>query len=221
MKLKDILLASTLFWSSLAFGQDKLHFEIATKVEKSIVPKIMSHLNVSSDKVDFSFLWGLYSMEFQKINNFTYRETLKDETYEYAFKDSCYTLIDYNRSKGKPKAEKEILEGRTFDKKYKSLSDLFNDIKKGNLGDSLHFIVLGNPYSAKIEKIQNGKDLVYSCSLTDIIKLEPGDEFHFSYPIKMHAIKKNGDITPLSFSTKCLHVKWGKIISIEGKLKED
>ena len=119
-----------------------------------------SSLNLDSNKIDFSFLHGLYSMGFEKINDCTYRETVKNnffwkpsnEIFYYSLKDSCYTLNNYFAERGKPREEKEMLEGTMFDKKYKTFPELFNSFEKGLLKDSLHCIVLGLPYSVKIEK---------------------------------------------------------------------
>jgi len=230
MKLKQILLAGALLFSSVAFSQEQFKFNIYGKGEKSSGQGLkIGFLKVTPKKIDVSFWWRLYSLEFQKISDSTYREVVKDkipfsdpkhEFFNYSFKDSCYTLENYFTEEGKPREEKEALEGRVFNKKYKSLPELFNNFENGLLKDSIHFVVLGMPYSVKIETRENQDSVIYSCNLENIIKREPGDNIIFPYPIKAYTIKREGGLLPVGFSTEFLRVRSGKRTSIKGELRK-
>jgi len=230
MKLKDILLTSTLFLSSLGFSQEPITLDIYSKGEGKFSPRLNnSSLKVNSNEVDFSFLFGLYLMKFQKLNDSTYREIVdnnfpfvsKEEIFDYSFKNGQYIFKNYYTDNDEPRLEKEVLEGNIFNKKYKTLPELFNDFEKGKIEDSIHFIVLGLPYSVKVNKYQEGKKLVYSSNLKDFVKIEPGDDIIFPYPIKVFGIRENGKIKPLKFDTYFLRAKTGKKTHLEGILKED
>ncbi|MEK6833681.1 MAG: hypothetical protein AABY32_06570 [Nanoarchaeota archaeon] len=227
MKLREIVLAGAIFLSGAVFSQDKLHFDVYSREEGFLNLLKSSFLRVSSKEVDFSFLFGIYSMSFKKINDSIYQEVVKDnwalreEFFDYSLEDSCYTLIRYSAKRGKPRQEKKALEERIFDKKYRVLPELFSNFKNGLLGDSLHFIVNGMPYSVKINSRENGESIIYSCNLGELIKREPGDNILFPYPIEVYAIKKNGELLPLGFSTEFLKVRSGKKVPIKGKLKEN
>jgi hypothetical protein len=230
MKLKEILLAGSLLLSSQLFSQEGLKFDISS--DRRGISRLIannSSLSLDSNKIDFSFLYGLYSMEFEKINDSTYRETVKnnflwksnEEVFDYSLKDSCYILDNYSARGGKPREEKEILEGTSFDKKYKTFPELFDYFKEGLLGDSLHCIVLGLPYSIKIEKNVDDEKIIYSCSLNGVIKEEAGDFIVFPYPVEIHAENKNEKLIPFAFFTKYLNVKNGKNTSLEGELRKN
>jgi hypothetical protein len=228
MKLKGILLTGMLFLSSLGFSQKPLHFEIYSKGEGFFSPRLNnSSLEVSPKEVSFSFLFGIYSMDFQMINDSTYRETVKDfwnskeEVFDYSFKDSHYTLKNYSAVKGKIREEKEVLEGKVFDKKYKSLPESFDAFEKGLLKDSAHFVILGMPYSFKIDKRKKGQDFVYSCNMEKNIKSEPGDVFIFPFPVEVLGKKEKGKFVPYYFSTNFLRSRNGNKIHLEGILTED
>ena len=229
MKFKDIFLTGALLFSSISptFSQNKIEFEISSD-RKGLSGFIAnnSSLCLNSEKINFSFLHGLYSMEFEKINDSTYKETVKNnfflkpsnEVFYYSLKNSCYTLEEYFAERGKSREEKEILEGIMFDKKYKTFPELFGNFEKGLLEDSLHCIVLGLPYSVKIEKSFENNKIIYSCSLNGIIKREEGDFILFPYPVEIQAEKKGEILTPINFSTRYLNVKNGKDTTIEGEL---
>ncbi len=231
MKLKEIVLAgSLLLLTSLAFSQDKLKFDVYSKGEGRFSLRLNnSTLKVDSNEIDFSFLLGFYSMKFKKLTDSTYQEIVKnnvpfqskDEFFNYSFKDSCYTLLSYYAVGGKPRAEKKALVGRDFDDKYRSLPELVNYFEKGLIkdGDSIHFIINGEPYSVEIGRRENQDSVIYSCSLEEIIKREPGDVIIFPYPIEAYATKENGGLIPLRFSTAFLNVRNGKKTSIEGELR--
>lgn len=230
MKLKEIVLAGAIFLqSAIAFSQEKLHFDVYSKGEGFLNPRLKnSSLKISPKEIDFSFLFGIYSMEFKKINDSTYQEIVKNnflwkskkEFFEYSFKDNCYTFNSYSIEGDKPRLEKKMLEGNSFDEKYKALPELFENFENGSLKDSIHFIVLGLPYSAKIERIEKENNVTYYCNLGDLIKSEPGDIIIFPYPIEAYAAKGNGKLMPLGFSTKFLNVKAGRNVNIEGELKK-
>ncbi len=231
MKLKEIVLAGALLLSSsAALSQNKLKFDVYSREEGLLKLLNSSSLRINSEQIDFSFLFDIYSMEFQKLTDSTYREIVrnnflwqaKDEFFDYS-KDSCYTLLSYSAVRGKPREEKKALVERRFDKKYLSLPELFKDFEEGRLenGDSLHFIVNGMPYSVKIKRRENQDSIIYSSSLEDIIKREPGDIIICPYPIEVYAIEKDGKFVPIGFSTELLRVKNGKKIPINGKLREE
>jgi hypothetical protein len=228
MKLREILLAGAFLLSSAAFSQNKLHFDIYSKKEGFFNPRLNSSLNMDSKEIDFSFLHGMYSMKFKRINDSTYREIVKnnffqskEEVFDYSFRDSSCILDSYSAIGGKPREEKEVLEGTVFDKKYKSLPELFNDFEKGLLKDSIYLIVLGMPYSIKIENTEVDEDIIYSCKLKKPIKKEPGDFILFPYPIEVYAKRKNEKVIPLGFYTKFLNVRSGRNTSIEGELRKE
>ncbi len=227
MNLKEIVLTSALFLSSIAFSQDKLHFDLYGQGEGFFNPKLkIGHIKKDSTEMRFS-LKKIYEMKFNRLNDSTYQETynlrtpwnIKKEVFDYSFKDSCYVLDNYSAVKGKARAERDSLEGKIFDKKYKTLSDLFDDFENGVLQDSIHFIVLGIPYSVKIEKTEEGNNVIYSCDPGEVIE-EPGDRFIFPYPIKIYAKKNGGGIRPYKFFTRFKKVRTGKIRSLEGNLRE-
>ncbi len=231
MKFKEILLASAfLLSSSLAFPQKPLHFDVYSREEGFLNLLRSSSLRVSPKEIDFSFLFGIYSMKFKKMTDSTYQEIVDDnslldskkEFFDYLFKDSCYTLKNYSARGGKPREEKELLEGKIFDKKYKTPPEVFDYFKRGKIkdSDSIHFVVCGLPYSVEIRIVEKKDSVTYSCSLENIIKREPGDNILFPYPIKAYTIKKNGELFPLGFSTEFLKVRSGKRIPIKGKLRE-
>lgn len=226
MKFKDIFLAGTLLFSSIspAFSQDKLNYEIRTK--GGGFPSTTSFINLSENEIDFSFLLGIYSMKFNQINDSTYNETknfiFKKEFFDYS-KGSGYTLLDYYVDIGKLREVKEKLVNKKLDEKYKTFPEILRDFREGGFEnkDSLHFFLMGLPYSLRIEKNKRGDTTFYSSSLKGAIKFEPGDDFHFPYPIEMTAIEKEGKMIITGFSTKFLNVKKGKEGSLEGKLKEE
>jgi hypothetical protein len=229
MKLKEILLGGAIFLSSAAFSQDKLHFDVYTKGEGFFGLRLNnSSLKVDSNEINLSFLFGIYSVEFKKINDSTYKEIVrnnflwksKEEFFDYSFKDSSYVLDSYSAIGGKPREEKEALEKTVFNKKYKDLPGLFSEFEKGSLKDSIHFIILGLPYSIKIESSKRDSDLVYSCNPKELVKEEPGDVILFPYPLEVRAKKKDEKIVPFLFFTKFLNVKTGRNISVEGELRE-
>lgn len=226
MKFKEIVLGGTLLLSSsLALSQNELHFDIYSREDGILNFLRSSSLKASPNEVDFSFLFGIYSMKAINSTDSTYQEIVKnnipwetkDEFFNYS-KDSCYVLNSYFTKNGKSREEKEALEGRIFDKKYKTLPELFNDFEKGLLGDSLHFIVQGMPYSARIKKIDNSDRIIYSCTFD--VKRESGDMYICPYPIEVYTIKKDGKLTPTKFSTMLLNSKNGKKIPLQGKLRE-
>lgn len=220
-----------MFLSSIVFSQEKLCFDISSDgrgISRFIANN--SSLMMDSSKINFSFLHGLYSMKFEKINDSTYRETVNNsflwksnkEVFDYSLKDSCYILNSYSAEGGKPREEKVLLEGTTFNQKYKTFPELFDYFEKGLLKDSLHCIVLGLPYSVKIEKRVDEDKTIYLCSLNGVIKEEAGDFIVFPYPVEVIAEKKGEKLVPISFFTKYLNVKNGKNTSLEGELiKED
>jgi hypothetical protein len=229
MKLKEMVLAGAILLSSSIPSEDKLHFDIYSKGEGVFSPRLnTSSLKADSNELDFSFLFGIYSMEFKKINDSTYQEIAKtnflwkskEEIFDYSFKDSCYTLKKYSVTGNQSREEKKALEGLIFNKKYKSVPGLFNDFERGLLKDSIHFIVFGEPYSIKIESTKKYEDIVYSCNPKEIVKEEPGDFILFPYPLEVRAKIKDEKITPFRFSTKFLNAKTGRNTSIEGELRE-
>jgi hypothetical protein len=229
MKIREIVLAGALFLSSAAFSQDKLHFDIYSKGE-GFFPRFNSgSVKANSGEIDCSFLFGIYSMNFKKVNDLTYQEIVKtsflwiskEEFFNYSFKDSCYTLNSYSAVGEKPRLEKEVLEGTSFDKKYKTPPELLNDFEKGLLEeeDSIHFIIQGMPYSIKINNTKKGDEIIYS-STPPKIDEEPGDYFIFPYSAEVHAKEKNEKIIPIGFRTKLLNAKTKKSTTIEGELRE-
>jgi len=228
MKLKEITLASALFLSSLAFSQDNLNFDVYSKERGLLKFLNSSSLKVSPKEIDFSFLFGIYSMKIKNLTDSTYQEIVKDnwelreEFFDYSFKDSCYTLLRYSVKKGKPREEKKALGERKFDEKYGGLPELFSAFEEGLLKDkdSLHFIVLGMPYSVKIESRENQDSIIYSCNLEEIIKREPGDNIIFPYPIEVYTIKREEGLSPVGFSTAFVRVRSGKKVPIKGKIRE-
>jgi len=229
MKFKDIFLASGLLLSSVSLAQEPLHFEVYSQGEGRFSPRLNnSSLKVNSNEVDFSFLFGLYSMNFKKVDDSTYIESVdnnfpffsKEEIFKYHFKDGHYVFIDYSADNS-PRKEKEALEGSVFNKKYKSFPEAFDDFETGNIKDSIHFFVLGLPYSIKVERTQKGKEIIYSSNLQDFVKVEPGDDIIFPYPIEVFGVMGNGKITPTKFSTSFLRAKNGKRTHLEGILKKD
>lgn len=234
MNLKEIVLAGALLlYGSSAFSQqDKLYFDIYSRFEGFFNIKLNnSSLKADSKEINFSFLYGIYSTCFDKVNDSTYRETVKnnflwiskEETFDYLRgKDSCYTFVKYSAKGEKPREEKKALEGRTFNKKYKPLPELFDDFEKGLLKDSIHMIVNAVPYSIKVKSIEEEKNnIIYSCSLEGLVKREPGDIIIFPYPIELFAEKRaGGKIVPLRFCTKFLNVRSGNKTFIEGELRK-
>jgi hypothetical protein len=230
MKLREILLAGTMLFSSMAFSQDKFKFDIYSKGEGFFNPRInSSSIELSSEEIYFSFLYGIYSMEFKRIDNNTYIESvknnvpweLKEEIFCYSLKDSCYKLDNYFIIGDEPRKEKKSLEGNFFDKKHKSLPELFDDFEKGLLRDSMHFFVMGIPYSLKIESKKEDGEIVYYCNPEELVKGEPGDFIIFPYPVKAYTKNKDGEIIPLRFATKFLNVRNGRDTNIEGELREE
>lgn len=228
MKLREIVLAGAMFLSGIAYSQDKLNFDVYTKWDG--LPKInSSSVKIIPGEIDCSFLFGLYSMKFKKVNDSTYHETIKEgiiwssreELFEYSFKDSHYILKKYSAIVGKPREEKSVLEETIYDGKYKDLPGLFDYIQKDCLedGDSIYLIVQGVPYSVKIEKTEKGKDILYFSNPPEI-KDEPGDFMTFSFPFQLYAKEENGKIIPLKFGTKIQNAKTKRSTIIEGKLKE-
>ena len=230
MRLRELAFTSAILLSGAVFSQDNVKFDVYSKEEGFLNRLNSSSLRVSQKEIDFSFLFGIYSMEFKRINDSTYQEIAdnnflwesKKEFFNYSLEDSCYTLIKYFVEGGKPRKEKKALEGRRFDKKYRSLPELFNYFEKGLLKDkdSLHFIVNAMPYSVPVKSRENKDSIVYSCSLDDMIKREPGDNIIFPYPIEVYTIKREEGLSPVGFSTEFLRVKSGKRIPIKGKLRE-
>lgn len=234
MNLKKIVLAGALLLSSSsAFSQqDKLHFDIYSRFEGFFNIKLnSSSLKANSKEINFSFLYGIYSAFFDKVNDSTYRETVqnnflwisKEETFDYLLsKDSCYTFVKYSAKGEKPREEKKALEGKIFNKKYRSLPELFDNFEKGLLKDSIHLIVNATPYSVKVESIEKGdSNIAYSCSLEGLVKREPGDIIIFPYPIELFAEKRTGKTVPLKFHTKFLNVRNGNKTFIEGELRKN
>lgn len=226
MKFKDIFLAGALLFSTVlpSFSQDKLNYEICTR--GGGFPSTTSFINLSEKEIDFSFLGRIYSMKFSQINDSTYNETknfiFKKEFFYYA-KGSGYTLLDYYVDKGKLREVKEKLVNKRFDEKYKTFPEILKDFRENGFKDkdSLHFFLMGLPYSLEIKENERGDTVFYSSSLKGAIKFEPGDYFHFPYPIEMAAIKKESKMVIIGFSTKFLNVKKGKEGSLEGRLKEE
>ena len=224
MKFKEIALAGLLFLSSNSdINQSKINFDVYTDFPFRLKT---SSINIDKREVNFSFLKNIYSIEFKKINDSTYQEIVKnnffrrsEEVFDYSFKDSCYTFINYSSKKGKLRQEKEDLEGRVFDKKYDDLPQSFEKFEKENVKDSLHIIILGIPYSFKVEKRQELDEIVYSCILN--VSRDPGDTFIASYPIEAYLKKENGKLKLLRFFTRILNVKHNYSIGIEGKLKKE
>jgi len=228
MNLKKILLAGTFFLStSLASSQDKLKFDVYNDWLLGIRLN-MSSVTVNPRQIAFSFLFGSYSMEFKQPNDSTYQETVKDnwagrdEFFDYS-KNLGYTLFNYSVTRGEPREEKEALVKRVFDKKYKSLLELFDDLENGRIndGDSIHFSLLGMPYSIKAGKKQNSETIVYSGTFK--VKKEPGDSYVLKEeePVKLYTIKEDGKEIPIGFTATLSHAKKKKEISIEGILKKD
>lgn len=218
MNLKSILFASALLASSAGFSQN-LQYSVSGRLEVPFLKriKVSAELNLSPKEINFTFFDN--SMKFCKPNDSTYNEIVDNKDfYEYTFKDSIYTFKKYSSSL-KPRKEKEVLEGRVFEDKYKSLPDFLGELIDNKLKDTLNFIVLGNPYSASIKKIKKGNNTVYIGNPLDFIRKEEGDKFHFKFPIKVECEEINGKNVPLKFSTKCLYIPIGLVISIEGKLK--
>jgi hypothetical protein len=225
MKLKEIVLAGSLLLSSvLASSQDNFNYEVRT--DGGGFPSTKSFINLNENQIDFSFLLGIYSMKFNQINDSMYKETkhffFKKEFFDYS-KGSGYTLLDYYVDNGKPREVKEILVDKSFNDKYKTFPELLKDFKNEGFenGDSLHFFLMGLPYSLKVEKSEQGDSVIYSSILKDAVRFEPGDDFHFPNPIEMITTKKDGKNVILSFSTKFLNVKKGKEGLLEGKLKRE
>jgi hypothetical protein len=233
MNLRKIVLASAFLLSSTVASQSlaKLQFDVYSKGE-GFFPKFNSgSVKVDSNEIDCSFLFGIYSMKFKKLNDSVYQESVKtnflwiskEELFEYSFskKDSRYTLYSYSAIGEKPREEKELLEGRVFDKKFEIPPELFNNFKKGLLEDkdSIHFLIQGEPYSIKINNLKKGDERIYS-STPPKIDEEPGDYFIFPYPAEVYAKNKNGKIIPFKFHTKLLNAKTKKITTIEGELKK-
>jgi len=170
----------------------------------------------------------MYQMSFSKLNDSTYQEIMnikipwnsRKEIFDYSFKDSCYILDDYSVVKGKARAERDSLEENIFDKKYKTLVDLFNDFENDLVEDSIHFIALAVPYSIKVEKIKKENDLIYSSDPGEVIKEEPGDFIIFPYPIEAYARKNGKEIRPYKFSTRYKKVRTGRNSRLEGNLRE-
>jgi hypothetical protein len=230
MKLREIVLFGSMLISGIAFSQEKMHFDIYNKGEGVFSPRLnMSSIKVDANEVDFSFLFGIYSMKLRKMNDSTYQEIVKDnlilgskeELFTYSLKNSSYTLNDYFVVSGEPRKEKEALEGTTFGKKYKTLLEIFDDLQKGLLKDSAHFFVFGMPYSVGIKKSEENGFTIYSCNLNGTIKEEPGDFIIFPYPAEIISKKKEGKIIPLKFFTKSLNVRNKRVNSIEGILQKD
>lgn len=224
MSLKKILLTGAFLLStSLAFSQDKLHYEVHTK--GGGLPSITSFIDLSEKEIDFSFLLGFYSMKFNQINDSIYKETknvvFKKEFFDYS-KGSGYTLLDYYVDIGRPREVKEILVDKTLDEKYQTFPEILSVFRSKGFEDkdSLHFFLMGLPYSLKVEKFERGDTIFYSSSLKGAIRFEPGDDFHFPYPIEITAIEKDGKMVILGFSTKFLNVKKEKEGILEGRLKE-
>lgn len=225
MKFKEIFLSGALLFSSVlpCFSQDKLNYEVRTK--GGGFPSTTSFIDLSEKEVDFSFLLGIYSMKFNQINDSVYKETknffFKKEFFDYV-SGSGYTLLNYYVDIGKPRKVKESLVDKSLDEKYKTFPEILKDFKKNGFQDkdSLHFFLMGLPYSLEIEKSERGDTVIYSSSLKGAIKFEPGDDFHFPYPIEMVALEKDGKRVILGFSTKFLNVKKGKEGTLEGRLKE-
>jgi hypothetical protein len=226
MGLREIVLASALLLSTVAFSQNKLNFDVYTK--RDGLPKFNSgSVKASSGEIDCSFLFGIYSMKFNRVNDSMYRETVKtsffwiqkEEIFDYLLKDSSYLFKKYSVLGEEPREEKVVLEGTVYNKKYKDLPRLFEDFKKGLIGDSVHMIVQGVPYSAKIENTKKGDEIVYFSNPPEI-KDEPGDVMVFSYPFQIHAKEKSGEIIPFLFYTKIENAKTKKATTIEGVLRE-
>ena len=226
MGLREIVLASTLFLSTVAFSQNKLNFDVYTK--RDGLPKFNSgSVKASHGEIDCSFFFGIYSMNFKKVNDSTYRETvktsflwiLKEEIFDYTLKNSSYTFKKYSVLGEEPREEKVVLEWTVYDKKYKDLPRLFEDFKKGLMRDSVHIIVQGVPYSAKIDKTRNGDEIIYFSNPPEI-KDEPGDVMVFSYPFQIRAKEKGGEIIPFLFYTKIENTQTKKVTTIEGVLNE-
>ncbi len=226
MKFKDIFLAGALLFSSVSpsFSQDKLNYEVRTK--GGGFPSTMSFINLGEKEIDFSFLLGIYSMKFDQVNDSIYNETknfiFKKEFFDYS-KGSGYTLLDYYVDRGKLREAKEKLVNKRLDEKYKTFPEILRDFRETGFEDkdSLHFFLMGLPYSLEIEKEKRGDTAFYSSSLKGAIKFELGDDFHFPYPIEMTVIEKDSRFVILGFSTKFLNVKKGKEGSLEGRLKEE
>ncbi len=225
MKFKEIFLASALFFSSvLAFPQDKLSYGI--KTEGGGFPSTNSSLNLSKKEIDFSFLLGLYSMNFNQVDDTTYNETkhflFKNESFNYS-KGSGYIFSDYSACRGKPREIKKSLENTHFNEKYKTLPELFGKFENGEFkdGDSLHFFLMGVSYSLRVKRRDEEDRTIYSANLSEAVKFEPGDDFHFSYPIEIVAREIEGKQVLSEFSTKFLNVKKSKEGSLEGRLKRE
>lgn len=207
MNLKKIVLLGTLFFSTLAFSQNKTSFDVY-KTGGLFGDVNIGSLEKNCNNANFSFLKGRYKMSFNKETDSTYQEIVRihtafykrTEIFDYLFKDSCYVLKDY--SADKPRKVKEALKKRVFNKKYGSLLDLFNDFEKGNLKDSIHFFVLGDTYSIKINMTKKGKNLVFDCNLEKHVKEEPGDDVLFDGKVEVYAKELNGGVFPFFFSTE-------------------
>lgn len=224
MKFKEIFLAGALLFSSvLASSQNKLNYEVRT--EGGGFPSTNSSINLNSKEINFSFLYGLYSMKFNQINDSTYRETkhflFKKEFFDYS-KGSGYEFSNYSVERGKKREEKKALEKTIFNEKYMTFPELLDSFESRGFegGDSLHFFLMGVPYSLKIERSEKGDSIIYSSTLKGAIKFESGDDFHFSYPIELVAKEEDSKEVILNFSTNFLNVKKGKKGSLEGKLKK-
>ncbi|HOF43889.1 MAG TPA: hypothetical protein PLE51_01875 [Candidatus Pacearchaeota archaeon] len=224
MRFKDIFLTGALTLSTIlpSFSQDKLNYEVRTK--GGGFPATTSFINLSEKEIDFSFLLGIYSMKFNQINDSTYNETknfmFKKEFFDYA-KGSGYILLDYSVEMGRLRNVKEKLINQKLDEKYKTFPEILKDFREDGFKDkdSLHFFLMGLPYSLKIDKIESGDTTFYSSGLNEAIKFEPGDDFHFSYPIEMTVVEKEGKRVIIGFSTRFLNVKKRKEGSLEGRLK--
>ncbi len=225
MKLKNLLVGSFLLFSGIINGQEKLHFDVYSRGDFFFSPKLkIGYFEKKEKEVNFSFLFGAYSIDFKKINDSTYREIVdvglwkrKKEVFEYSFNGSCYKLEEYYSMGDEPRLEKERLEGKIFDKKYGVLPEIFNNLEKNQLGDSIHFVLLGVPYSTRIKTEKEGKDFIFSSDL-EFIEEKPDDVVNFSSPVKVKAKKKNGKLLPYNFSTMYKRVKSGRMNYLEGKL---
>ena len=190
--------------SSLAFSQEKLHYDVYAEINFLWNPRIkIGCLEKNGKNVDVSFLSN--ELKFTQTSDSTYREFVntsrRKEIFDYFLKDSCYFLKDYYVTEGDSRKEKKELIGKNFDKKHKTLLQLFNDFEKGNLNDSIHAFVFGVPYSIKIYKSTEGGYLIYNCDLGKYVRDTPSDDFAFDSVVKAHAEKINGNFRVEKFST--------------------
>ncbi|MCK5624511.1 hypothetical protein KAI04_01590 [Candidatus Pacearchaeota archaeon] len=226
MKLKKILLSSLIFLSSMAFSQEKVHFDFRMKGEGRFNPKL-GYFEKDSNEMSFSIM-KVYEMNFNKINDSTYQEIFnrgiwnsRKEIFDYSFKDSCYVLDNYSSIRCKPRVERASLEGKIFDKKYKLLPEAFDDFENNLLKDSIHLVILGVPYSVKLERMEKGNNVRYFCNPGEVVEEEPGDIFVFSFPVTASATKDGKKIKPYKFFTRFKLVQNGKIRGLEGNLREE